>query len=197
MDYNNQFQTDDLREIAAFDVISEEQRVIVDNAFNENELERLTGGVSDNISVISKGMIVDGNISSGAAIALNGRVNGDVRTTDDMGVSGLIVGDIAAENVHFQHAGVRGNTVASGEVTAEDDTIVVGDISATNISIDSKVKGVITAKNNVEFKRDSLIVGKVITSAIHMDESARVSATITLVNQRTDQVDDSEFDLGD
>jgi len=196
MDYKNQFQTYALDEIAAYDVTTEEHRVVLDNSFNENELDHMTAGVSDNISIVSESMVVDGNIDSETAIALNGRVNGDIVTTNDMGVSGLVVGDIMAENVHFQHAGIRGNTKASGVISAENESIVDGDLTANNVSVDGKVKGTVRANGVVEFKRNALIVGQVMAGSILMDEAARINATITLVNQKSDRIDDSEFDLG-
>jgi len=196
MDYKNQFQSSALDEIAAYNVATEEHRVVLDNSFNGNELDHLTAGVSDNISIITSSMIVDGNVNSGAAISLKGRVNGNVTTSNDIGVSGLVVGDIEAENVHFQHAGIRGNTTAMGVITAENDSIVVGDISANTATIDGKVKGTVKTNGLAEFKRNALIVGQIVSGSILMDEDARINATITLVNQKSNHVDDSEFDLG-
>lgn len=185
-----------LDELKNYSVEDDEQRIIVDSIINENEYDYIGAGIPDHITVISKSAVIDGDITTDSAVALNGRLNGNVTSKEDIGVSGLVVGQINGKNVNFQHAGIRGDVNADESVSVENGTIVVGNINAKTVNIDGKVKGEVQAVNSIDFRSQALMVGKVYTGSVRMDEKSRVNAAITLVNQANDFVDDSEFELG-
>ncbi len=198
-DFENQLQSDviaQLKEIDAFDIIEDEQRVAVIDSCDEAVFAGYISEDPVNASVVSNGMVVDGDINSDKYVSVGGRVNGNVASAGDVKVNGLVVGDIKAANVQLNDAKLRGNSKASGKIIVDGNTIIVGNLSASDISVNSKVKGVITAVNNVDFKESALVVGDVVTGAIHMDEGSRVNASIMLTNKNAVEVSDEEFDLG-
>jgi cytoskeletal protein CcmA (bactofilin family) len=198
-DFENQLQSDviaQLKEIDAFDIIEDEQRVTVIDSCDEAVFAGYISEDPVNASVVSNGMVVDGDINSDKYVSVGGRVNGNVASAGDVKVNGLVVGDIKAANVQLNDAKLRGNSKASGKIIVDGNTIIVGNLSASDISVNSKVKGVITAVNNVDFKESALVVGDVVTGAIHMDEGSRVNASIMLTNKNAVEVSDEEFDLG-
>ncbi len=198
-DFANQLHADaieELKEIDAFDIIEDEQRVSVIDSCDESVFAKYSVNDTDNFNVISDGMIVDGNISSDKYVSVSGRVNGNVSSASDVKVNGLVVGDIKAANVQLNDAKVHGNSKASGKIIVDGNSIIVGNLSANDVSVNSKVKGVITATSNVDFKESALVVGDVVTGAIHMDEGSRVNASIMLTNRNAVEIGDEEFDLG-
>ena len=198
-DFTDQFQADainSLKEIDAFDIIEDEQRVAVVDSCDETVFAKYLEGDSDNVNVISDGMVVDGNVGSDKYVSVTGRVNGNVKSAGDVKVSGLVVGDIKAANVQLNDAKIHGNSKADGKIIVDGSSIVVGNLSANDVSVNSKVKGLITALNNVDFKESALVVGDVVTGAIHMDEGSRVNASIMLTNKSAVEISDEEFDLG-
>ena len=198
-DFENQLQSDviaQLKEIDAFDIIEDEQRVAVIDSCDEAVFAGYISEDPVNASVVSNGMVVDGDINSDKYVSVGGRVNGNVASAGDVKVNGLVVGDIKAANVQLNDAKLRGNSKASGKIIVDGNSIIVGNLSASDISVNSKVKGVITAVNNVDFKESALVVGDVVTGAIHMDEGSRVNASIMLTNKNAVEVSDEEFDLG-
>jgi len=186
----------ELKEIDAFDIIEDEQRVSVVDSCDESVFNSYSANDFDNTNVVSDGMVVDGNVSSDKYVAVSGRVNGNVTSAGDVKVSGLVVGDVKAANIQFNDAKVHGNSKAGGKIIVDGSSIVVGNLTANDISINSKVKGVIKAVNNVDFKESALVVGDVVTGAIHMDEGSRVNASIMLTNKNAVEISDEEFDLG-
>jgi len=198
-DLTNQLHTDaieELKEIDAFDIIEDEQKVAVIDSCDESIFARYSMNDTDNINVISDGMVVDGNVEAGKYVAVSGRVNGNVTSASDVKVNGLVVGDIKAANVQLNDAKVHGNSTAAGKIIVDGNSIIVGNLSANDISVNSKVKGVIKAASNVDFKESALVVGDVVTGAIHMDEGSRVNASIMLTNRNAVEISDEEFDLG-
>ena len=142
-----------------------------------------------NMTRISNGMTVIGNIDSEEAIFVDGKVNGNITTSADVGINGLVTGDIAGRNIHFQNAGVRGTTIASGSVTLGKNAVIVGDVTAEELSIDGKIKGTARAFNKVVLESNSLVSGEVISNGISIRDGARISAAITITN--TDVEEDS------
>ncbi len=198
-DFTNQLQEEaikGLQEIDAFDIIDDEQRVAVVDSCDEAVFSKYLSGEAENLNVVSDGMVVDGNIDSNKNVSVSGRVNGNVAATGDVKVNGLVVGDIKAANVQLNDAKVHGNSKADGKIIVDGNSIIVGNLSASDVSVNSKVKGVITAVNNVDFKESALVVGDVVTGAIHMDEGSRVNASIMLTNKNAVEISDEEFDLG-
>ena len=198
-DFQNQLQAeviDELKEIDAFDIIEDEQRVSVVDSCDESVFTKYSAADADVVSVISNGMVVDGNVSSDRQVTVSGRVNGNVASANDVKINGLVVGDLKAANIQLNDAKVHGNSKAAGKIIVDGSSIIVGNLSANDISVNSKVKGVITATSNVDFKESALVVGDVVTGAIHMDEGSRVNASIMLTNKNAVEISDDEFDLG-
>lgn len=145
------------------------------------------------MTCVSNGMTVIGNIESDDAVFVAGKVNGNITTSSDVGINGLVTGDITGRNVHFQNAGVRGNTTASDSITLDKSAVIVGDITAEELSIDGKIKGIARAFNKVTLEANSLVSGEIISNGISIKDGARISAAITISN--TDVADDS-FAIG-
>ena len=112
-DFQNQVQADvvkGLEEIDAFDIIEDEQRVAVIDSCDETVFADYISEDPGNASVVSSGMVVDGNINSDKYVSVGGRVNGNIASAGDVKVNGLIVGDIKAANVQLNDAKLRGNS---------------------------------------------------------------------------------------
>lgn len=199
MEYNkpeNLFLTDALKEISSFSAVGDENGVVLDNAINERAMSSMALDANENVTVVTRSMVIDGNLVSDSNVAVNGRINGNISTTKDLGVNGLVIGDTKSNSAHFSNAKVQGNINAVDSITVKDGSIIVGNLTSDNVSIDGKVKGIISAANVANFGENSLVVGEVLTSAIHMKENARVNARITLTNKNMPDADDNEFDLG-
>ena len=196
MDNNINFLTDSLKEIDAYDVDKTEQSVNIDKVINEAEMGSPALGAADTITIISKSMVVDGNVASTTSVAVNGRVNGNISTSKQLGVSGFVIGDSRAESANFNNARVQGNVTSVDRIIVEDGSIMVGNLTSNHVSVDGKVKGIITAENVADFGENALVVGEVITGAIHMKENARINAKITLSNKSVTEETEEEFNLG-
>ena len=190
-----QAQIEALNTLDEFDISKALDSVRVDNPLESVQFVPSKEGVSMNVTVIAKSMVVDGNISTASPVAVRGTVNGDITTSSDVGINGLVNGDITAENIDFNHAAIRGNSKANREVNLGNQSVVIGDIDGGRITIDGKVKGNVNAVNALFFKSNALMVGSVVAGGINMEDGSRVNASITLTNKALSDIDESEFDL--
>jgi len=87
--------------------------------------------------MIGKGTVVDGDVRVRNSVRIDGKVNGNVKTTDTvvLGKEGEVVGQIQAKHVLLAGK-VRGNITASGKVFLESTASVFGDIKASRLVVD-------------------------------------------------------------
>ena len=153
-------------------------------------------GVSESMTVISQGAVVDGNIDTASAVSISGKLNGNVKTVSDIGVSGIVQGDISSRNASLNHAGVRGNIQAAEDVSVDNSSVVVGNVSGRNIVVNSKIKGDIVGTGKVSFRKDTLAVGNITAGLVNMEDGAVISASIKLTTQNHKPEDfDKEFNM--
>ena len=190
----SQTQMSALRTIKDFDIKKAQSALRVEDSLEYANFGPGSADVSENVTIIGKSMVIDGNVKSESPISVKGTVNGNISTSSDVGINGLVNGDIEAENINFSHAAIRGNSKADREVTIGEESVVIGDINSGSLVIDGKVKGNVMVAHNVLFKANSLMVGQVTAGGVNMEEGARINATITLKN-KTSEYDDSEFDV--
>jgi len=87
--------------------------------------------------MIGKGTVVDGDVRVPNSVRIDGKVNGNVKTSDTvvLGKEGEVVGKIQAK--HVMLAGkVRGNIAATGKVFLESTASIFGDIKASRLVVD-------------------------------------------------------------
>ena len=155
-------------------------------------------GISENMTILSKGTVVDGNMESSSAVSISGKINGNVKTSSDIGVAGIVQGDISSRNTSLNHAGVRGNICATEDVSIDNSSVVVGNVNARNVVVNSKVKGDIIALGKVSFRKDTLAVGNITAGLINMEDGAKISGAVTLTTQSYKPEDfDQEFKMED
>lgn len=188
-------QAEVIRSLCDFDISRVEANLTIEDPLEGITFAPGSESISMNVTVIGKSMVVDGDISTSSPVSVRGTVNGNISTTSDIGVNGLVNGDIKAESIDFNHAAIRGNSVAAKEVNLSNHSVAIGDIDGGKIVIDGKVKGNVTAKDALYFKSNALMVGSVVAGGINMEDGSRVNASITLTNKALANIDESEFDL--
>lgn len=189
------FGLDALAELENFDVEANQADLVVDDVLRTVEIAPVNQAVSGNVCIISANTVINGDMTSASPISVEGRVNGNITTSSDVGVAGLVVGDVKADNISFEHSGMRGNSTAAKDLNVSDGSVVLGDIDAGKVTIDGKVKGTILSKGKIHFKPNSLVVGSVTAGGIVMDDGARVNATIQLASQYNEENLDEDFSL--
>ena len=133
----------------------------------------------EELTVISKNTIIDGNVRSFANMNIDGDIKGDVETTKNVNLNGKIVGDITCNNACMLTSKIQGNVHLKGAVRVERDTLLIGDLSSTFATINGKVKGNVEIAGKAEFKADAVIFGDISASTITVDDGAIIQGYVS------------------
>jgi len=131
-------------------------------------------------TVISRSMVIVGEITSGGDIDVYGDVKGSIKTSGDVKATGKIIGDLAGNSFTLNGCTIQGNIVAKGNVTIGMNTIVIGDITAENIKLNGKVKGNLTIGKMSEFLENALLAGDVKSQTISMSQGAKLHGNVSV-----------------
>ncbi len=133
----------------------------------------------DEITVISRNTVIDGNIRSFANMTVDGNVKGNIETTKDMDINGKVVGDISCNNAQLRTSQVQGNIRMKGNAYMERDTLLIGDLTSTYANINGKVKGNVSTTGKTELKSDAVIFGDISASTITVNDGAIIQGYVS------------------
>ena len=88
-------------------------------------------------TIIGKGTLVEGNMNVQNSLRIDGKVIGNVETTDTVivGKEGEVEGEVRTKNVLLAGK-VKGNVAASGKMFLESTAAIHGDIKASQLVVD-------------------------------------------------------------
>lgn len=131
------------------------------------------------ITVISRNTVVDGNIRSFANMNIDGNIKGNVETTKDIDLNGKVVGNIACNNAALRTSQIQGNIQMKGNVFMERDTLLIGDISSTYANVNGKIKGNLEITGKAELKSDAVVFGDISASTITVNDGAIIQGYVS------------------
>lgn len=131
------------------------------------------------ITVISKNTVIDGNIRSFANMSIDGNIKGNVETTKDIDLNGKVVGNIACNNAALRASQVQGNVQMKGNVFMERDTLLIGDITSTYANVNGKIKGNLEITGKAELKSDAVVFGDISASTITVNDGAIIQGYVS------------------
>lgn len=148
-------------------------------------------------TVISKSMVIVGEITSSGDIDIYGDVKGSVKTGGNIKATGKIIGDLAGNGFTLNGCTIQGNISAQGSVTIGLNTVVVGDIVADSIKLNGKVKGNLTISKMSEFQENALLAGDVHSQTISMSQGAKLhgNVSVALDSSQSEKEFDSIFGM--
>lgn len=133
---------------------------------------------TDEITVISKNTIIDGNIRSLANMQIDGNIKGNVETTRNIDMSGKVIGDITCNNAGMISAAMQGNISLKGRMRMDRDTILIGDLSSQYADINGRVRGKLDITGKAELKRDAVVFGDINASTIAVADGAIIQGYV-------------------
>lgn len=148
-------------------------------------------------TVISRSMVIVGEITSSGDIDVYGDVKGSIKTDGDIKATGKIIGDLTGNSFTLNGCTIQGNITARGNVTIGVNTVVVGDITAENIKLNGKVKGNLNIGKMSELLENALLVGDVRAHTISMSQGAKLhgNVSVALDGSQSEKEFDSIFGM--
>lgn len=133
----------------------------------------------DEITVISRNTVIDGNVRSFANMSVDGNVKGNIETTKDIDLNGKIVGNIACNNAQMRTSQIQGNIQMKGNAYMERDTLLIGDLTSTYANINGKIKGSLDITGKAELKSDAVVFGDISASTIQVNDGAIIQGYVS------------------
>jgi cytoskeletal protein CcmA (bactofilin family) len=138
-----------------------------------------TQNEDDEITVISKNTVIDGNVRSFANMSVDGNIKGNIETTKDIDLNGKVVGNIACNNAQMRTSQIQGNIQMKGNVYMERDTLLIGDLTSTYANVNGKIKGNLDITGKAELKSDAVVFGDISASTITVNDGAIIQGYVS------------------
>lgn len=145
---------------------------------NGNVNANRAAGVTDEVTVISRNTVIDGNVRSLANMQVDGNIKGNVETTRDIDMTGKVVGDIKCNNASMNSAAMQGNLTIKGKMRMDRDTILIGDLTSQYADVNGRIRGKMEIAGKAELKRDAIIFGDINASTIAVTDGAIIQGYV-------------------
>lgn len=162
----------------------EEMEEKVDESAEETLEEKPldSSGVYDenDVTVITKGTTIEGNVSSEGSLEIKGVVTGDIECLGKLSITGKVQGESTAAEVYVNTERLEGNINSEGSVKVGLGSVIIGDIIATSGVIAGAVKGEIDINGPVVVDSTAIIVGNIKAQSIQINNGAVIEGHCSL-----------------
>ena len=131
-------------------------------------------------TVIAAGATFFGDIRAEGDVEVLGKLKGNLEATGNIRVVGKVLGDVKGEAVILEGCTVQGNITSTSFVSLDEGAMVVGDVLATDIDTNGKVKGNLQIARAAKLSASALLAGNVIAATIVMAQGARVQGAVRI-----------------
>ena len=131
-----------------------------------------TDEVEDENSVITKGMIITGDIVSKGSVDVLGQINGNIDILGKLNVTGAINGNSKASEVFADNAKIVGEVVSDGSVKIGQSSVIIGNITATSAVVAGAVKGDIDVQGPVILDASAIVMGNIKSKSVQINNGA-------------------------
>ena len=128
----------------------------------------------DEVSTITAGMIINGDITSQGSLDLVGCVHGNISVAGKMSITGMIEGNSQASEVYAESAKITGEIRSEGTVKVGQDTVIIGNIFAISAVIAGAVKGDIDVQGPVVLDSTAVVMGNIKSKSVQINNGAVV-----------------------
>ncbi|MEE0755550.1 MAG: polymer-forming cytoskeletal protein [[Eubacterium] siraeum] len=150
-----------------------------DNGGNNPFMSGMRADNPQEMTVISKNTMIDGNVRSFADMKIDGNIKGNVETTKNITINGKVVGDLTCDNISMKNSAVQGNVRLKGQAVMANDSMLIGDLSSQVAQLNGKIKGNIEISGKIMLDRDSVIIGDIKAGSIAISDGAVINGFVT------------------
>ncbi|MCI8683980.1 MAG: polymer-forming cytoskeletal protein [Lachnospiraceae bacterium] len=132
----------------------------------------LSAEISDEVTVITEGTSLKGDLESTGSFELRGKIEGNVRCNGKVTITGSIHGNAEASEFFADAAKVEGEISTSGTVKIGLGSVVVGNITATSAVIAGAIKGDIDVQGPVVVDTSAVVMGNIKSRSVQINNGA-------------------------
>jgi cytoskeletal protein CcmA (bactofilin family) len=128
--------------------------------------------ITDEVSVITAGTSIKGNMETTGSFEIEGHIEGDLKCNGKLTVIGSIVGNSSSSEFFADAAHVEGEVVSSGTIKVGLGSVIIGNITATSAVIAGAVKGDIDVQGPVVVDTSAVIMGNIKSRSVQINNGA-------------------------
>ena len=147
----------------------QEEKVMVENTTPE---KKELPPVVDETSVITKGMIIKGDILTNGSLDIQGEVYGNVDCSGKLVVTGTVKGNSNAAEVFADAARIEGEVSSTGTVKIGLGSVIIGNVSSTSAVVAGAIKGDIDVQGPVVVDTSAVVKGNIKSRSVQINNGA-------------------------
>ena len=128
--------------------------------------------LSDEVSNITAGMTIQGDIKSQGSLDLVGTVHGNINIAGKMSITGIIEGNSQAAEIYAESAKITGEVRSMGSVKVGQETVIIGNVYATSAVIAGAIKGDIDVHGPVVLDTTAIVMGNIKSKSVQINNGA-------------------------
>lgn len=148
---------------------TQEEKVMVENT---TPIKKELSPVSDEVSVITKGMIIKGDILTNGSLDIQGEVYGNVDCSGKLVVTGTVKGNSSAAEIFADAARIEGEVASTGTIKIGLGSVIIGNVSSTSAVIAGAIKGDIDVQGPVVADTSAVVKGNIKSRSVQINNGA-------------------------
>ncbi len=128
--------------------------------------------ISDEVSVITEGTIIKGDIMSSGSIDVRGQVEGNVGCNGKLVVTGAVNGNSNASEFFADAAKIEGEVVSSGTVKIGLGSVIIGNVTSSSAVVAGAIKGDIDVQGPVVVDTSAVVMGNIKSRSVQINNGA-------------------------
>ena len=131
-------------------------------------------------TVISKSVVIEGNVRTTSKLTIRGEVTGNVISTADLVITGKVGGSIQGSKIKLSQCEINDTVTATSEIIISPNSVINGDVKAGMIVSEGTINGNIDA-DSVTLANSSKTVGDITCKTIRINEGASLKGKLETI----------------
>lgn len=148
--------------------IQEEKKMVE----HTTPVKRENAPVSDEVSIITNGMIIKGDIITNGSLDIQGEVYGNVECNGKLVVTGTVKGNSTAAEIFADAARIEGEVASNGTIKIGIGSVIIGNVSSTSAVIAGAIKGDIDVQGPVVVDTSAVVKGNIKSRSVQINNGA-------------------------
>ncbi len=129
---------------------------------------------SDETSVITLGMTVNGDISTEGSLEILGNVKGNIDVNGKLNITGHVTGNSKAHEIFAENAKINGDISSESSIKIGAGTVIVGNITGFSAAVAGAVKGDIDVHGPVILDSSAIVMGNIRSKSVQINNGAAI-----------------------
>ena len=131
-------------------------------------------------TVISKNVVIEGNVRTTSKLTIKGEVTGNVISTADLVITGKVGGSIQGSRIRLSQCEINDTVTATSEIVISPNSVINGDVKGGTVISEGTINGNVNA-DGVTLASSSKTVGDISCKTIRISEGASLKGKLETI----------------